>query len=442
MENLKKLWGFRSNKLWKKILACLYYFCCLTLFINALTEVPNIYANIYDLFIYKLSSLLEALAFFIPILMLSDFKFKEKIPLLSKNKWWSNIISIFIIFLVIMSCSQIINLFHSNDYKERYDIYSKTEIIYTEHDPDEIPKEDQSSLTENELEDDLNDLIDDDNSKDNNSIDNNVTDIPNDDIVDIPSNNENENLLKVHFIDVEQGDSIFIELPNRQTMLIDAGESYKGEIISNYIRKLGYSDIDYIIGTHPHADHIGGLAYIINNFDVGRIYMPKAVSTSKTYENLLNTISQKGLKVTTAKSGINILNSENLKIDIIAPNSDSYNNLNNYSAVIKIVYGNRKFLFMGDAETKSENEIISDVSADVIKIGHHGSDTSSGQSFVNKVNAKYAIIMVGNNNKYDHPYQTIIDRWANSGAEVYRTDKDGNIIVSSDGNSLNINTSQ
>lgn len=442
MEILKKLWGFRSSKLWQKIFACIYYICCLILFINALTEIPNIYANIYDLFIYKFSSSLKALSFFLPIFLLSDFKFKEKIPLLNKNKWWSNVISVFIIFLIIISFSQIINLFHSDDYKERYEIYSQTEIIYTEHDPDEIPKEDQSSLTENELEDDLNDLIDDDNSKDNNSIDNNVTDIPNDDIVDIPSNNENDNLLKVHFIDVEQGDSIFIELPNRQTMLIDAGESYKGEIISNYIRKLEYSDIDYIIGTHPHADHIGGLAYIINNFDVGRIYMPKAVSTSKTYENLLNTISQKGLKVTTAKSGINILNSEKLKIDIIAPNSDSYNNLNNYSAVIKIVYGNRKFLFMGDAETKSENEIISDVSADVIKIGHHGSDISSGQSFVNKVNAKYAIIMVGNNNKYDHPYQTIIDRWVNSGAEVYRTDKDGNIIVSSDGNSLNINTSQ
>lgn len=442
MEFLKKLWGFNSSKLWVKIFACLYYFVCLILVINALTSVPDIYANIYDLFIYKLSSLFEALAFFIPILMLSDFKFKEKIPLLNKNKRWSNILSVFIIFLVIMGCSQIINVFHSSDYKERYDIYSQTKIIYTEHDPDEISKNDQSSFTENELEDDLNDLIEDDNFEDDNSIDNNVSDIPNEDIVDIPSNNEKDNLLKVHFIDVGQGDSIFIELPNKQTMLIDAGESYKAEIVFNYIRKKGYSNIDYIIGTHPHADHIGGLAYIINNFDVGKLFMPKAVSMSKTYENLLNTISKKGLKIAIAKAGVNILNNENLKIDIIAPNSNSYSNLNNYSAVIKIVYGNKKFLFMGDAETKSENEITSDVSADVIKIGHHGSDTSSGQSFVNKVNAKYAIIMVGKDNKYNHPYQSIIDRWTNSGAKVYRTDKNGNIIVSCDGNSLNITTSQ
>jgi len=170
--------------------------------------------------------------------------------------------------------------------------------------------------------------------------------------------------------------------------------------------------------------------------------MPKAVSTSKTYENLLNTISQKGLKVTPAKAGVNILNNNNLNIDIIAPNSESYSDLNNYSAVVKISYGNRKFLFMGDAETKSENEITKDVSADVIKIGHHGSDTSSDQSFVNKVKAQYVIIMVGTNNRYDHPYQIIIDRWENSGATIYRTDLNGNIVVSSDGKSININTSK
>lgn len=224
-------------------------------------------------------------------------------------------------------------------------------------------------------------------------------------------------------------------------MLIDAGESSKGKIVSSYISNLGYYKIDYIVGTHPHTDHIGGLAHIINSFDIGNIYMPKAVSTSKTYENLLNTISQKGLKITTARAGVNIVSESNLNINIVAPNRE-YSDLNNSSAVVKITYGNRKFLFMGDAETKSENDIISDVSADVIKVGHHGSDTSSGQSFVNKVNPKYAIIMVGNNNQYNHPYQIIIDRWINSGAKVYRTDINGNIIVISDGNSLDINSSR
>lgn len=246
------------------------------------------------------------------------------------------------------------------------------------------------------------------------------------------------NEIKIHFIDVGQGDSIFIELPNKETMLIDAGESSQKVKVQNYITSLEYDQINYLIGTHPHTDHIGSLAYIIENFTIDNIYMPKATSTSKTYENLLETISKKGLKVKTAKSGVNIINTNDLKIDIIAPNSETYSDLNNYSAVIKIIYKNRKFLFMGDAETKSEDEILNDISVDVIKIGHHGSNTSSSQSFVNKVKPKYAIISVGANNKYNHPYQAIIDRWTNAGATIYRTDINGNIVVTSDGTSLDI----
>lgn len=247
------------------------------------------------------------------------------------------------------------------------------------------------------------------------------------------------NTLTVHYIDVDQGDAIFIELPNKQTMLIDAGEASKGEIVTKYIKNLNYDKIDYLIGTHPHTDHIGGLAYIINNFTIENIYMPKVNSTSKTYENLLNTILQKDLKVTTAKSGISILNTEELSINIIAPTKD-YSSLNNNSAVIKIEYKEKAFLFMGDAETQSENDITSDISADVIKIGHHGSDTSSGQTFVNKVKPKYVIVMVGNNNKYDHPKQAIINRWSNIGAKIYRTDLNGSIVVTTDGSSINIST--
>lgn len=246
--------------------------------------------------------------------------------------------------------------------------------------------------------------------------------------------------LKIHYIDVEQGDAIFIELPNNMTMLIDAGEANKGELVLNYIKNLGYKSINFLVGTHPHTDHIGGLATIINNLEIEKIYMPKALSTSKTYENLLTIINNKGLKVNTAKAGINIYKDDNLNIDIIAPNSESYSNLNNYSVVIKINYLNKKFLFMGDAETLSENEISTDVSADVVKVGHHGSDSSSGQTFVNKVKPKYAIIMVGEDNKYDHPYQMIIDRWKNIGATIYRTDINGNIIVTSDGNSIEVST--
>lgn len=239
--------------------------------------------------------------------------------------------------------------------------------------------------------------------------------------------------LRVNYIDVGQGDSIFIELPNKETMLIDAGESYEADNVINYIKNLGISKIDYIVGTHPHTDHIGGLEEVINTFDIGSIYMPKATSTSKTYLDLLTTISDKGLSVKTAKSGVVILDENDLKLEFIAPNSDSYSELNNYSAVLKLTYLDNTSLFMGDAETLSEDEITSDVDADVIKVGHHGSDSSSSLEFVKKVSPEYAIIMVGEGNSYNHPYQSIIDRYLSVGANVLRTDLDGNIVCDSDG---------
>lgn len=242
-------------------------------------------------------------------------------------------------------------------------------------------------------------------------------------------------LLKSHFINVEQGDSIFIELPNEKTILIDAGESSKGKVVSDYISNLGISKINYVIGTHPHTDHIGGLSYILENFEVDNIYMPKAISTSKTYENLLNTISSKKINATYAKEGVNIIQSDDLNVFFLAP-SKEYSDLNNNSAVLKIVYKNTSFLFMGDAEVKSENDISGDVTADVIKVGHHGSDTSSGINFVNKVKPKYAIIMVKKDNQYNHPSLEIVKRWEKVGSLVYRTDINGNIIISSDGNNL------
>ena len=250
--------------------------------------------------------------------------------------------------------------------------------------------------------------------------------------------NNSEKDLKVHFIDVGQGDSIFIELPNDEAMLIDAGESSEEEKVYNYITDLGYNNIDYVVGTHPHTDHIGGLEYIINNISVENIYMPKAVSTSKTYESLLNTISNKNLKVKVAKANVSIISSNNLSVNIIAPNSESYSNLNNYSAVIKIDYYNNSFLFMGDAEVLSEEEITNDVQADVIKVGHHGSDSSSSLEFLNKVKPKYAVISVGTNNQYNHPYDSILSRYESIGAQVYRTDLYGTIVATSDGTNINI----
>jgi len=260
------------------------------------------------------------------------------------------------------------------------------------------------------------------------------------------NNNQNQNdyintnnaLLKVHYLDVGQGDSIFIELPNNETMLIDAAESYQSEKIINYLKNLNYQKIDYVIGTHPHTDHIGGLKDIINTFEIGKIYMPKVVSTTKTYESLLMTIKDKNLIINTAKAGTSIIDTDALKINILAPNNSTYTELNNYSVVTKITYGTTKFLFMGDAEKLSENEIKEDVTADVIKIGHHGSNTSSSIDFIKKVNAKYGIISVGLNNKYNLPKEETITNWENSGTKIYLTSINGTITAISDGTNIKI----
>lgn len=250
--------------------------------------------------------------------------------------------------------------------------------------------------------------------------------------------NTNNDLLKVHYLDVGQGDSIFVELPNNETMLIDAAESYQSENIINYLKNLNYQKIDYVIGTHPHTDHIGGLKNIINTFEIGKIYMPKVVSTTKTYESLLMAIKDKNLKINTAKGGTSIIDTDTLKINILAPNNSIYTELNNYSVVTKITYGTTKFLFMGDAEKLSENEIKENVTADVIKIGHHGSNTSSSIDFIKKVNAKYGIISVGLNNKYNLPKEETITNWENSGTKIYLTSTNGTIRASSDGTNIKI----
>lgn len=244
--------------------------------------------------------------------------------------------------------------------------------------------------------------------------------------------------LKVHFLDVGQGDSIFIELPTNETILIDASIKDASDKIINYLKEENVSKIDYVFATHPHSDHIGGMSAVIKAFDIGQIYMPKAVTTTKTYENLLLTIKDKNLKIKTAKAGNTIIDTDDLKLVVLAPNQDSYESLNNYSIVLKLTYKEKSFLFMGDAETLSEKEITGDVEADVLKVGHHGSRTSTSQAFLNKVNPSYAVISVGLNNDYKHPHQEVVDRLEKKNIKIYRTDQNGDIIFTTDGYNIDV----
>jgi len=265
---------------------------------------------------------------------------------------------------------------------------------------------------------------------------------------DSPEKNSSDNIipdvkddaeLVVNFIDVGQADSIFIELPNSQTLLIDAGNNNDGETVVNYIKNLDYDTINYVVGTHPHEDHIGGLDTVINTFNIENIYMPKVQHNTATFEDVLLAIQNKGLKINTAKAGSNILNIGNLNVEILAPVNDTYAGLNDYSAVIKVTYENNSFLFMGDAESLSENEITADLKADMLKVGHHGSDTSTSREFLKKVKPTYAVISVGKDNSYGHPSNDILALLNEFDVNIFRTDEQGTIVARSDGNMILIN---
>ena len=191
-----------------------------------------------------------------------------------------------------------------------------------------------------------------------------------------------------------------------------------------------------------HEDHIGGLDYIINSLKIDKIYIPKATATTRTFKDVVNAIKNKGMKVTVPTVGETLKLGEATVI-ILSPNSDKYENTNDYSIVIKIIFKENSFLFEGDASAISEMEMVKkglNSKADVLKIGHHGSKTSTCENFLTAVNPKYAIISVGKNNSYNHPNKATMDRLESKNIPVYRTDENGTIIVTSDGKNIAFKT--
>ncbi|ENK0839544.1 MBL fold metallo-hydrolase [Clostridium botulinum] len=253
------------------------------------------------------------------------------------------------------------------------------------------------------------------------------------------SNKSNE--LKVHYIDVGQGDSILVQTKDKN-ILIDSGTRKSSDNLINYLKKQHIKKLDYVIATHPHEDHIGGMPKVIDEFEIGNFYAPKKTANTKIFKDMILQLKKKNLKINVAKKGISLDLSNDSSLDFLAPVKDNYENTNDYSAVIKLTHGNAKFLFTGDAEKASEKDILNsnvDLSSNVLKVGHHGSHSSSSKEFLDKVNPKMAIISCGKNNDYGHPHKETMKELNKRNIEVYRTDIDGNILLTSDGENIKKN---
>ena len=249
--------------------------------------------------------------------------------------------------------------------------------------------------------------------------------------------------LTVRFLDVGQGDSEFIQLPNGQTMLIDAGEAEYGDRVVAELKALGVTKLDYVVATHPHADHIGGLPKVLASFSIGAVYLPNATTTTQTYKRFLAAVTDCGAPAYIVRAGAPIFtDAGGAAAIVVAPNSEKYDDLNNYSVVIRLSYKGNAFLFTGDAETLSEKEITENVQADVLKVGHHGSSSSTSAAFLKKVAPRYAVIEVGAGNDYGHPSAQTLQRLAGAGVRVYRTDLCGTVTMTSDGTNISVSTAR
>jgi len=246
--------------------------------------------------------------------------------------------------------------------------------------------------------------------------------------------------LEVFFLDVKQADCILVKTGNH-AMLVDAANRGQDNLVLGYLEQYGVTSLDYLVATHPDADHIGSMASVIRKMDsIGEIIMPDKTHTTVTFSNLMDAIEEKDLPMRIATPGY-VFQLGEATIQIIAPNGSSYSDMNDWSVVLRIEFGTTTFLLAGDAETKSEGEQLANnlpLQADVIKIGHHGSSTSSTQSYLNAVSPSYAVISCGTGNTYRHPHVETLERLEAMGVEIYRTDLNGTIIFTTDGNEIQI----
>lgn len=257
---------------------------------------------------------------------------------------------------------------------------------------------------------------------------------------------EGEANLKMHVIDVGQGDSILMQC-GECNVLIDCGENGMGDTVLEYLHRAGVSHLDWIVGTHPHSDHIGGMDTVIksNDITIDHVMMPQTsksmTPTTMTYTEVLTAIKKKKLKITRPVPGTEY-DLDGVTMMVLSPQKNAnYTDLNDYSIVLKFTYRDVSVLTGGDASKNIESQLISldyDLSADIYKVSHHGGRDGNSQAFLNEVNPKYAAISVGEDNKYGHPKTEILKRLKQMKCDVYRTDLDGDIIFESDGKNISV----
>ena len=250
-------------------------------------------------------------------------------------------------------------------------------------------------------------------------------------------------VLEISYLDVGQGDAAYIKV-NDFDILIDAGPKSDSDKLMKQLEEKNIDDFEIVIATHPHEDHIGGMTKVFEKYDVESFYMPKATNTTKTFENMIKAVSNEGLTAKIIKEGTSFDLGEGCRIDVYSPMQESYDNFNDYSPIMKLTYGNKSFIFTGDAEKTVEKEVVEkyskELKADVIKFGHHGSSTSSTKEFIEAISPKYGIISCGVDNSYGHPHRETLSIIDEMGIETYRTDKQGQITITSDGNNIEIKT--
>lgn len=246
---------------------------------------------------------------------------------------------------------------------------------------------------------------------------------------------------EAHFIDVGQADATLLFCDDK-TMLIDGGNPDDSNVIAAYLKKHNVKHIDYLICSHAHDDHVGGLSGALSVATVGKVFAPKTENDIRSYKSFKKKLAEQHLEIKTPVCG-DTFNFGISNVLFLGPVHENTDNLNNTSIILKITYGNTSFLFTGDAEHEEELTVIEqdiDLSADVLKVGHHGSAYSTTYLFLREIMPKYAIISVGKHNSYGHPSEQTLSRLNDADVDVYRTDIHGDIVVSSNGETITVQT--